>query len=201
MAVLLPVPLVYGAQLHFDHEDTLAPSAGECTWHFVHNQIDKSDQGLLSMLNTTFSADGVPPQLNNTPANKKMRHYFVITTSAFQITLITADDDGGVVNEGKLLLSDVSCEPVVAECPCGALDAGVVPIDAAQDPNTRICRVQGDTLTVFDTAVGGRYGCVSDFGVSGWPFNAGPFGIEEANACVTVLKDLGDPCDALTLFQ
>ena len=103
------------AELAPQHVDTVA-EGGECTWHFVHNQIPKSDMTVGEM-NTSFSNGSQSP---NNPVvsykqNKKVRHYEVVTMSVGEITLQAAQDD---IAEGKIVLSDVSCVLKEEACPC-----------------------------------------------------------------------------------
>ena len=107
--------LANAATLHKPHLDTTA-EGGKCTWHFVHNQIEKSNtaQGEI----TTSFDTGMQNPANPVASSKqtrKTRHYKVTTVSEGEITLINAVDN---IDIGKLLLSDFSCMPLDAKCPC-----------------------------------------------------------------------------------
>lgn len=119
MALFLPLTIIYAADLQEAHQGTEA-EGGECTWHFVHNQINKGKEEFPSLLMTDF--DGVEDPMPKMPTAilKKVRHYDVVTTSAGPVTLLNADDNGFDIDEGKLLLSDVSCEPIT-EIPLSCL--------------------------------------------------------------------------------
>jgi hypothetical protein len=117
LALLLPATVLLAASLHAPHVDTIgefsAGVGGECTWHFVHNQIpfQKNQDKPPNLLTATFAkpdAVGGEEVLDDVPfkRNKKVDHFDIVTISSEPVSLLNASSE---IPEGKLVLSDVSC--------------------------------------------------------------------------------------------
>lgn len=118
LALLLPATVLLAASLHAPHVGTIgefsAGVGGECTWHFVHNQIPFQKNQLKpdNPLTATFAkpdAVGGEEVHNDVPPfkrNKKVDHFDIVTISSEPVTLLSASS---MIPEGKLVLSDVSC--------------------------------------------------------------------------------------------
>ncbi len=98
------------AELHEPHEGTTVECDGQVLWHFVHNQVARTNT-TTGQLTATFAGAGVVV-VDAYKVLNRVRHYEIITPGGDM--LLGASDD---IAEGNLVLSHTECIPGEEEPP------------------------------------------------------------------------------------
>lgn len=151
-AFMLPTTPALAANLHAAHRGTTVECDGQVLWHFVHNQVGRSNS-TRGTLTAIFDDSGSVIVLAN-KVLRSVRHYDVLTDAGD--TLINASD---TIGEGKLVLSHTEClggeePPPELRCPLNSTVSVTWPGVELGRPN--VAGLQ-ETATASASLLPGRY--------------------------------------------